>query len=117
MQHSNALSPLPGRPVSRLAACLAVLALGACSSVPERYHGPVRVLSEEAVAGCVLLDEIETSSGLVGLLGPKGVDNNRQVLLSRAERMDGTHVVWGKPLVGDRSTSLSARVYRCPDAR
>lgn len=117
MLHSITLPSSSGQPLGRIVTCLALLTLSACSAVPDRYHGPVRVLGEEALAGCVLIDEIETSSGLVGLLGPKGADNNRQVLLSRAERMDGTHVVWGKPVVGDRSTSLSARVYRCPDAR
>lgn len=103
-----------------LTAGVLALGLGACANnpmTPDRYSGPVRVISGDAVQGCTLVEHIESSSGLVGLLGPQGTENARQALLWHAERLGGTHVVWDKPVVGDRRTSQSAQVYRCPDAR
>lgn len=103
-----------------LTAGVLLVGLAGCASnpmTPDRYSGPVRVIAGDAPMGCTLVERIETSSGLVGLLGPQGAENARQTLLWQADRLGGTHVVWDKPVVGDRRTTLSAQVYRCPDAR
>lgn len=93
----------------------ATLGLAACAGMPQdRYAGKVIAVPADAVARCAFIDDLQSSSGLVGFFGPKGVDNIKQNLFRQADAKGATHVVWGEPSVGYESTSLTGKAYRCP---
>lgn len=99
----------------QIALLCATVGLSACAGLPqERYAGSVVAVPVDAVARCTLIDKLQSSSGLVGFFGPKGVDNIKQSLLKQADALGATHIVWGEPSVGYESTSLSGQAYRCP---
>lgn len=100
-----------------LLSLVAALGLSACATDTDgRYAGAVQPLDEDSAVHCQLIEELSSSSGLVGFLGPKGVDNIKQNLLRQADALGATHVVWGQPVVGYDSTSLKAMAVRCPAA-
>lgn len=107
------------RPLTQtLIAVTALSALGACTSFTrDRYHGKIVEAHPEAVVHCTFLGALSSSSGLTGLLAPKGVDNIRQKLLKQADAMGATHIVWDKPMAGLEDTSASGKAYECPPAK
>lgn len=101
--------------LNKLMGTAGLVLLAACATTTDgRYAGNVIAVEATAVGRCTLLDDLGSSSGLVGFFGPKGVDNIKQNLLRQADVIGATHVVWGVPSVGYASTSLSAKAYRCP---
>ncbi|HYR25430.1 MAG TPA: hypothetical protein VEQ09_06350 [Aquabacterium sp.] len=89
------------------------LMLSGCATSPDHYGGHVTEVTENAVTRCQFLQELSSSSGLTGLFGLKGVDDIKHTLMTQAEGLGATHLVWGKPSVGYVSTTLTARTYIC----
>lgn len=92
----------------------ALLGLAACATTSsERYAGNVVPSEIGAMARCHYLGSISGASGLFGFFALKGADNVKQDLLRRADVMGATHVVWDRPDVDYKGTSVTAKAYRC----
>ena len=103
------------RPLSREVATIVLLAafLESCAGNTREQAPKVQIADDAMVSGCRYLDNVHGTSGLYGVFAQRGFDNARSDVLSKAQEIGATHVVWIPTSQGYGSSQAEGKAYRC----
>ena len=103
------------RTLSREVLTILLLAafLESCAANTQMQAPKVQSADEAMVSGCRYLDNVHGSSGLYGVFAQRGFENARSDVLSKAQEIDATHVVWIPTSQGYGSSQAEGKAYRC----
>ena len=87
--------------------------LASCAGNTREQAPKVQIADDAMVSGCRYLDNVHGASGLYGVFAQRGFENARADVLTQAQEIGATHVVWIPTSQGYGSSQAEGKAYRC----
>lgn len=90
-----------------------MLVLAGCATGNPVQVPNIKVVLPQSVSGCQYLDTVYGTSSWYGLFAEAGIENARMSAFDKAQKLNGTHIVWEPQQQGYGSSQVTGKVYSC----
>lgn len=86
---------------------------GSAPTAASPAPSTVRPVLADAVSNCAYIDDVASVSSRYGIFASQALEDTRGQVLTKAEALGATHLVWEAPVVAHGSTTSRGKAYRC----